>query len=151
MCFKVYLHLSHCLRGDEVWEGTREDFRVHLQNPETWYLVDGETPTLVEAVTFVAISPSHDLYWEYAKDGSVAVRYMPVWTLQELQKARRLVYPHVCGLTRQVVVDLYAKWGGVARYCLEHALNEAKQQDLPRAIAKVRCVQLADLEVGLFV
>ena len=126
--------------GGTVLQGSlQDDFRGALSDPATWYLVDGMAPTEVAARTFAAVSPDYEQYWDYLKAGggvteaNVAVRFMPVWRLDELLRARELVFPH---LPQQLVKQLYAKWGGVPRYCLQFAQDKQRQRDLASALGQ---------------
>jgi hypothetical protein len=47
----------------------------------------------------------------------VAIRYMPAWNLEELQRARELAFPN---LSPEIVKERYLVWGGVAR-CDTHS------------------------------
>ena len=129
----------------------QDDFRGALNDPATWYLVDGMAPVEVEARTFAAVSPDPEHYWDYLKAGggvpeaNVAVRFMPVWRLDELLRARELVFPH---LPQQLVKQLYARWGGVPRYCLQFSQNEQRQRDLANALGQHDLMTLLMNAVG---
>ena len=114
--------LQHCRRnkrylfsGETVLRSNNVlgDFEDELDDPATWYLVDGMAPEEVAARTFAAVSPDRRHYWEYKKAGggqteeNVQVRFMPVWRLDELLRARELVFSH---LPEQLVRDLYARY-----------------------------------------
>lgn len=111
-----------------------DDFGEELQDRTTWYLVDGMAPTEVAARTFAAVSPDREHYRKAGggrTEGNVEVRFMPVWRLGKLLRARELVFPH---LPEQLVKGLHAKWGGVPRYVLQYAQNRQLQRDLGRAL-----------------
>ena len=104
---------------------------MELDSKQTLYLVDGEQPTLARAWTIAAVSPLREHYWSYHKEPGTRVLFMPVWSEEELLEARRLVYPH---LEEELVKQLYEKWGGSARYCLQWATDKAAQLELQQAL-----------------
>lgn len=66
---------------------------------------------------------------DFAKAGASTL-LMPLWSEDELNAAGQSLY----SLTEQEVQDLFAKWGGSARYVLQHAKNPSRQKDLDEAI-----------------
>ena len=74
------------------------------------------------------------------QESAARMWYMPVWTLEELMCCKQEVYPE---LDDDLIAQLYAHFGGVARYVLEHpsllpALTlEERLQILKEAL--VRC------------
>ncbi|CAL8466546.1 g6082 [Coccomyxa elongata] len=100
--------------GCTVQEGSIHDFRRELQDPRVWYLVDGETASVASAQTFMVVSPEHSLYYKFANTGSAAIR----------------------------VSELYTQWGGIPRYCLQFAENEARQDHLSAALHGTALSQL---------
>ena len=55
---------------------------------------------------------------------------MPLWSEDELKVAGQRLY----SLAEQEVHDLFAKWGGSARYVLQYARYPSHQRDLDAAI-----------------
>ena len=120
--------------GSTVLEGDRKQqpsSRRSCSSRDTLYLVDGEQPTLARAWTIAAVSPLREHYWSYHKEPGTRVLFMPVWSEEELLEAQRLVYPH---LEEELVKQLYEKWGGSARYCLQWATDKAAQLELQQAL-----------------
>ena len=110
-------------------------FDKHMARPSTVYMVDGAGVEEVKAPTFVFCSPDKKKnYGEYRKGTGVDLRYLPVWSLQQLLVARQLFYQHV---SVDRVRELYAMWGGVPRVVLEKANDESYQcNDMLKAFDK---------------
>ncbi|CAL8462659.1 g2192 [Coccomyxa elongata] len=106
-------------------------FQEELDSRDTLYLVDGESPTLVEAWTIAVVSPERRHYWSYYKEPGVMTRYMPVWSEEELLDAQKGMYTH---LEEELVKTLYEKWAGSALYCLQWAKNVDSQRELQRVV-----------------
>ena len=126
-----------CFSGDIVRSGSlRDDFCTELEDPATWYLVDGMAPTELAARTFATVY-KHEHYWNYLKAGggrlemNVRVLFMPVWGLGELLRARELIFYKV---PEQLVKELYVKWGGNPRHVLQFARDKQQQRDLNTAL-----------------
>lgn len=79
----------------------------------------------------------HNALQDFAKAGAVKW-LMPVWREDELIAAGR----HLYNLSEDTVCDLYAKWGGSARYVLQHAREPSQQMDLELAIATANIDQI---------
>ena len=99
-----------------VWSmnTARGSFCEHLMRPTTVYLVDGAGVVEVEAPTFVFCTPDTRNYGGYQKASGVELRYLPVWSLQQLLVARQLFYQHV---SEERMRELHAKWGWRAPGC----------------------------------
>jgi len=89
----------------------RELFRNH----QTYYLFDAGTQRNIHpycgvaAKTIVFSSPAKKNYHDYVKHSDPKMLYMPVWTLDELER----VVGNVQAQTR------YKIWGGIPRYVLK--------------------------------
>ena len=93
-----------------------------LSSPNTWYLTDtlDPPPGEVKAVTILVASPARKHYKEFLKYSVTDVlRYLPVWSLEELMKARKSF-----SLSEEQVENRYCLIGGIPRFVLE------KEQDL---------------------
>lgn len=99
-------------------------FWEELRSRDILYLVDGESPTLVAAWTIAVVSPERRHYWSYHKEPGVKIRYMPVWSEEELLDAQKGMYTH---LEEELVKTLYEKWGGSALYCMQWAKNTSSR------------------------
>lgn len=106
-------------------------FWEELRSRDILYLVDGESPTLVAAWTIAVVSPERRHYWSYHKEPGVKIRYMPVWSEEELLDAQKGMYTH---LEEELVKMLYEKWGGSALYCMQWAKNVDSQRELQRVV-----------------
>ncbi|EFJ45432.1 hypothetical protein VOLCADRAFT_94291 [Volvox carteri f. nagariensis] len=99
----------------QVVVGQRSSFRQLLDNPATWYIVDGAPPLFdILARTVLLTSPKRETYKELRKHGA-ALLYMPLWELDELQACRRLMYSTV---DESLTTALHQHYGGVARFAL---------------------------------
>src|SRR6185312_2887178 len=93
-----------------------ENITSLLANPDTWYLLDTESPTQVPAITILVCSPSPKIYKEFRKMLNSTIRYMPPWTWEEIVKCRDALYT---GNNDEKLTTLYDRWGGIPRYVLE--------------------------------
>ena len=84
------------------------------------------------AKTIVFTSPNLDVYKAFLKEMKSAKRYMPVWSLGELQECRSGLYN--TSLSEDDVGKLFLKWGGRPRYVLEKAKEESSQMELEAMI-----------------
>jgi hypothetical protein len=107
-------------------------FKEYLDNSNVWYIVDGQHPMEYVAKTILISSPNKSHYKEFDKWGKKLVRYMPDWTFEEIDKCRKVLFDD---LSEDKVMKLYLKWGGVPRYVLELANDEAEQKKLEDAIS----------------
>ncbi|CAG8576856.1 7163_t:CDS:2, partial [Paraglomus brasilianum] len=112
-----------------------------LANPDTWYLLDTESPTQVPAITILVCSPSPKIYKEFRKMLNSTIRYMPPWTWEEIVKCRDALYT---GINDDKLTTLYDHWGGIPRYVLEKCDDPSQDALLEKAIAS------ADLEKCLW-
>jgi len=79
------------------------------------------------ATTVVISSPKRSRYKEFQKAPDVALRYLPVWTLEELQACRSVCY---AALSSDLVNSLFAYAGGIARVVLQ----DQKADDVVKAV-----------------
>ena len=115
--------LIYVFRRDSCFT-TRDlgDIDRYLAIPNTWYLTDtlDPPPGEVKAVTILVASPARKHYKEFLKYSVTDVlRYLPVWSLEELMKARKSF-----SLSEEQVENRYCLIGGIPRFVLE------KEQDL---------------------
>jgi hypothetical protein len=82
-----------CFTSTSVTEGDKHHFRQLLDDPSTIYIVDGGQPINRPAFTLLASSPRPDNYKEFLKYGEATQRWMPVWTLAELETCRGICFP----------------------------------------------------------
>ncbi|EGF77367.1 hypothetical protein BATDEDRAFT_27719 [Batrachochytrium dendrobatidis JAM81] len=113
-----------------VFKGDRRSFHNQLMSLSTFYIVDGMAPTVVNARTILVTSPRREIWYQFCKN-SCDIRYMPVWSKEELHSCRSMLFPTV---PQELVESLYLKWGGIARYVLKYALVKEKQNFLDKAL-----------------
>jgi hypothetical protein len=122
--------LMYLLSPNGVKEGSLQEFRPYLRSPTTFYIVDGMEPLHVDAKTILLTSLCKDIWHRFSKT-SCALRYMPVWSREELHSCRSLLFP---SLQEELVENLYLKWGGIARYVLKYARDPDQQALLNEAL-----------------
>lgn len=107
-------------------------FKHYLANEDVWYIVDAREPMEYRAKTILISSPQKTSFCSRGID----IRYMPVWSLAEINFCRNNIdiFKH---LTTEEVQNLYYKWGGIPRFVLFHAHNYCLQKLLDTAIYKV--------------
>ena len=106
-----------------VFIGNRRSLHDQLMSSKTFYIVDGMTPTDVDAQTILLTSLRKEIWHQFSKT-SCTLRYMPVWSKEELSTCRSKLYKSV---TEEVMESRYLKWGGIARYVLKYALDPDQQ------------------------
>ena len=141
------------IRGGHVLEGSLTDFRAELADTRTWYLVDEATPpgaVEVEARALVFSSPARENYKSTLKAPASTIRYLPVWSWDEIESCRRLLYPHDAVRTPEAVQDAFCRWGGIPRFVLEKVGDASAQLQLERAIVSTTSLALLMRAVGEF-
>ncbi|CAG8825290.1 24523_t:CDS:1, partial [Dentiscutata erythropus] len=108
------------------------DFKEYLDKADVWYIVDGQQPFEVRAKTILFCSPQKRHYKEFDKMVETTIRFMPVWSWNEINECRIGMFNH---LEVAKVEDLYSHWGGVPRFILEKALDSSEQSHLEDAIS----------------
>jgi hypothetical protein len=121
----MYLFTPH-----GVYKGNRIQFDEFLALRTTFYIVDGMTPVDVDARTILLTSLRREIWHQFSKT-SCDLRYMPVWSKEELFSCRSMLFSSI---PEAVVENLYLKWGGIARYVLKLALVEEQQALLNEAL-----------------
>ena len=121
----MYLFTPH-----GVYKGNRIQFDEFLALRTTFYIVDGMTPVDVDARTILLTSLRREIWHQFSKT-SCDLRYMPVWSKEELFSCRSMLFSSI---PEAVVENLYLKWGGIARYALKLALVEEQQALLNEAL-----------------
>jgi energy-coupling factor transporter ATP-binding protein EcfA2 len=100
-----------------VEEGTKlEDF-PECNKPSTYLLTDGLNPPAygIAAKILEVSSPRKEYWLSYQKRTNVTTRYMPVWSLEELEQCASLCY---LTLSTNDVIRKFKKFGGSARFVL---------------------------------
>lgn len=109
----------------ESREGTREQFRPYLRDRRTYYIADACTPVDVAAKTILLSSPRRNVWYQFSKS-HCTIRYMPIWSLEEIQRCREQIYNQQ---SEAETKSLFDRWGGIPRFVLEYA-NDVSQQEL---------------------
>jgi hypothetical protein len=113
-----------------VFKGTRKSLHDQFMSSKTFYIVDGMAPVVVPAKTILLSSLRREIWHQFSKN-SCDFRCMPVWSYEELNICRSMLFP---SLPEELVESLYKKWGGIARYTLTFALVEEQQTLLNQAL-----------------
>ena len=127
------------VQGGRVLRGSLSSFVDELEDRSTWYLVDEAAapgPVHKPARTIVFSSPNRDNYKNFLDAVAATLRYLPVWSWEEIDTCRRLLYAHDPERTPERVLGAYLRWGGIPRYVLEKLADVSAQQELPKAIAR---------------
>jgi hypothetical protein len=138
------------VKNGRVFEGSLNSFMNELGDRGTWYLVDEAAapgPLHKPARTIVFSSPNRDNYKNFLDAVAATLRYLPVWSWEEIDTCRRLIYAHDPVRTPERVLEAYSRWGGIPRYVLEKLADVSAQQELPKAIARCELAALMR-EVG---
>ncbi|CAB4425352.1 unnamed protein product [Rhizophagus irregularis] len=104
--------------------------KTNLLNQDVWYIVDGKSPDDSEAKT-ILICSSLKSHYKVFDNRIPEIRYMPVWSWNEINKCRADIFTH---LSENKVRELYIKWGGIPRYILKDVHTKGIQKQLDRAI-----------------
>jgi len=104
------------LPDGSVQKGNTSNRPQQLDDPNAWYLVDTTQPCLCAAKTIMVSSPYKGHFKYYVKYEGSFIRYMPVWTEEEILLCRKEIYPN---LPEEEVRGRFLKWGGIPRYVLE--------------------------------
>jgi hypothetical protein len=80
---------------------------------------------LGKALLFV--SPGTQRTDQFEKSCQVLKVYMPIWDLEELEQCQERLYRHI---SKELMLELYTRWGGVPRFVLQYALDEGQQAKL---------------------
>ncbi|CAB4478973.1 unnamed protein product [Rhizophagus irregularis] len=120
----------YCSKVDDI-----HLFKDYLGKNDTWYIVDAREPMEFRGKTILVCSPQMTYYKTFDSLG-INVRYMPVWSLAEIDICRDKIdiFKH---LTKEEVRTLHYKWGGIPRFVLFHARNYNSQKQLDAAIIEV--------------
>lgn len=97
----VYRHLElrwylFSQEGTYVISGKEKgavELEQYLYNPTTWYLVDTDQPLEVAAKTMLVSSPYSSYYKDFLNTDKATMRYMPVWTQDEIESCRKVLLP----------------------------------------------------------
>jgi hypothetical protein len=103
----------------------------YLNEKSTWYLTDALViqPGELQAKTILISLPDRNQFKTFLKYSATDIlRFMPVWSLDELQASRKLY-----GMSEKDVIERYCIVGGLPRFVLEK-----KNQDLDTLIKSIK-------------
>ena len=126
------------IRDGCVLRGNLDSFLDELDDSSTWYLVDEAIfpgALRVEARTLVFSSPKRDNYRLTLKSTASTLRHLPVWSWDEIDACRQLLYTNDTVRTPAAVAEAYSRWGGIPRFVLEKLDDASAQTELEEAIA----------------
>ena len=95
-----------------------------------------------EAITIMFSSPKRDNYKDLLKLHFSTMRYMPVWSYDEIEQCRSLLFDTT--VKSDEAQQLFMRWGGVPRYVLEKAHDSATQKSLEGALSLANFTALKD-------
>jgi len=126
------------IRGGKVLRGDLGSFVSELDDTRTWYLVDEAVfpgAVEVEARTLVFSSPKRENYRFTLKSTASTIRFLPVWSWEEIETCRQLLYANDPIRTPEAVEEAFMRWGGIPRYVLEKTGDEGANSELAEAIS----------------
>jgi len=124
---KEYMYL---FTPDDIVVGNRAQFGSLLSSASTFYIADGLQPVSYAARTILLTSLRRDIWHQFSKT-SCTMRYMPVWSSEEIFNCRSLLFD---SLDCKLVERLYLQWGGIARYVLKFGSDSVQQSLLKAAL-----------------
>lgn len=89
-----------------------------LANPTTWYIVDGEKPELGYSAAcrvLLVTSPRRDIYKELKKEHRTLSRYMPLFSLEEIEECGRKCFEWADADVDRAI-SRFELFGGIARF-----------------------------------
>ena len=122
--------IKYLFTPQNVFVGSGSDFYNQLSSSSTFYIADGIEPDFYPAKTILISSHRNEVWKRFAKN-SCTLRYMPVWSKEELFFCRSLLFSL---LSEELVGQLYSMWGGIARYVLKYAKDDGQQALLKSAL-----------------
>ena len=82
----------------------------------------------------VLSSPKRDNYKNVLKAVGATIRFMPVWSWEEIEACHALLYADDPERPLSEVRNAFDLWGGIPRFVLEKLRDEAAQQSLQEAL-----------------
>ena len=127
--------------GASVQQGDLAAFASVLEDATAWYIVDelekgGPGPNDSEAKAIVLSSPKRENYNSILKAIGATIRYMPVWSWEEIETCHALLYADDPERPLKEVEQAYTRWGGIPRYVLEKLRDPSIQNELGRSVSR---------------
>lgn len=60
---------------------------------------------------------------------------MPIWSLEELERCRKSIYPETVNYS--LMRNVYGKWGGIVRLAIEQIINRNSSDDVDKTQEEV--------------
>ena len=123
--------------GGKCTTGAPGDFTDVLADPAAWYILDAHEPERLglRARTVLLTSPREEVYEEWTKQVDALVRFMPVWTEDEMHRCHATFGARL-GLTVGSLNWRYALVGGNARLLFSPRPDDEMLEKINRAINK---------------
>lgn len=100
----------------------QRELNSYLGKTNVWYICDAKEPSEVHAKTILVSSLRKQHYKEFDKYTGTTIRYMPVWSWEEIETCRNNIFND---LEVTNVKDLFLKWGGIPRFTLAKAQDKS--------------------------
>ncbi|GMF56760.1 unnamed protein product [Phytophthora fragariaefolia] len=122
-------HKQRYLFTDEVEPaGSQNDFVQILEDPKAYCIINAVEPEYFPAKTSLLASPRHCMWYKFKKTNRRSC-CMPIWSMLEFRKCRKLFYSDIL-IPVNVVQGCLHRWGGVVRFVLRFAQVGGQQQTL---------------------
>ena len=82
----------------------------------------------------VLSSPKRENYKNVLKAVGATIRFMPVWSWEEIEACHALLYAKDAERPLSEVRNAFERWGGIPRFVLEKLRDEGAQQSLQEAL-----------------
>ncbi|TPX59395.1 hypothetical protein SpCBS45565_g07758 [Spizellomyces sp. 'palustris'] len=124
--------------------GATDSYTFELGSPDSWYIVDGTTPSFAaEAKTLLVSSPEVSVFNKWKKQQRTVRYFMPTWTWEELETLYHDSYENMTSafdpnikFTMDLLQHRFLKFGGVPRTVLfKWDLGEL-EEDLEEALGR---------------
>lgn len=147
---EVYYHIEP--HAEHISVGGPESIEEELDRPEVILILDAIPPPTFqssEAWIILITSPNRDIWKRAEKESELRRLYMPIWSLDDISRCARFLQ-RFQGISREVYVSHYEKWGGMIRYVLQKAkleseehgyeglISESDENDVVRSILEAR-------------
>jgi hypothetical protein len=144
--FGPFLHVSDLALGDVLYDST------------AWLILDGRQGGGLEFPCHMLLACSNKKanYHEFAKNPKSSVRYVPVWTEEEVEeflvdfKPHRCVYGHMSVPDDGIVMENFRLFGGVPRCVFDRARSDSEKLSMMAAIEKLDMDTCLKLFAGAF-
>lgn len=98
-------------------------------------------PTICRAVTLTFSSPVRRNFNKFLNAPAATIRYMPIWSWDEIDECRRLLFGNDASRSAAKVQEAYTRWGGIPRHVLEKVGDTAWQKQLDNTISEAQNIE----------